>query len=46
MRRLPNKFARVNPGSEYEIIDPNGIKVLYLSLLQVRTHIPKVAWLT
>ena len=31
-----NRFAKINDSGEYEIIDPNAIKILYLSLIKAR----------
>ena len=31
-----NRFAKVNDAGQYEVIDPNAIKILYLSLIKAR----------
>lgn len=39
-----NKFARINDYGDYEIIDPNAIKILYLSLIKARSTLVYDAW--
>ena len=38
------RFSKINDAGEYEIIDPNGIKILYLSLVKARLEILGDAW--
>ena len=39
-----NRFARVKQGGEYEIIDPNALKILYFSLVKARANLAKDSW--
>ena len=41
---LLTRFARVNPGGEYEITDPNGIKILYQGVMRARATIVRDSW--
>ncbi|OMJ88541.1 hypothetical protein SteCoe_9491 [Stentor coeruleus] len=47
--RIPKKymltrFSKINDTGDYEIIDPNSIKILYLSLVRARLFILADAW--
>ena len=47
--RIPQKymltrFSKINDQGEYEVIDPNSIKILYLSLVKARLAILTDAW--
>jgi hypothetical protein len=39
-----NRFAKINSKDEYEIIDPNAMKILYLSLIRARSSLIFDAW--
>lgn len=39
-----NRFAKINEAGEYEIIDTNSIKILYLSLIRARSSLVLDAW--
>ncbi|CAG9321703.1 unnamed protein product [Blepharisma stoltei] len=38
------RFARINDKGEYEILDPNALKVLYSSLVRARVNLSRDAW--
>jgi acyl-CoA oxidase len=47
--RIPKKymlarFSAINDAGEYEVVDPNGIKIMYLSLVRARIFIFTDAW--
>ena len=39
-----NRFSRIKDDGTYEILDPNAIKLLYLTLLRARMEIINTAW--
>jgi len=39
-----NRFAKINDAGEYEIIDTNAIKILYLSLIRARSVLVFDGW--
>jgi acyl-CoA oxidase len=39
-----NRFAKINDAGEYEVTDPNAIKILYLSLIRARSALVFDAW--
>ena len=39
-----NRFAKINESGQYEILDPNGIKILYLSLTRARAGLIFDTW--
>ena len=41
---LLNRFARINDNGDYEIIDTNAIKILYLSLIRARSTLIFDGW--
>ena len=45
LKHMLNKFSRINEEGEYELINPNSIKILYLSLVNTRLAILELAWL-
>jgi acyl-CoA oxidase len=38
------RFSKINEWGDYEILDPNSIKILYLSLVRARILIPIDCW--
>lgn len=40
-----NRFAKINDKGEYEILDPNALKILYSSLVRARVNISRDSWL-
>mmetsp|Transcript_17127 Transcript_17127/g.17013 ORF Transcript_17127/g.17013 Transcript_17127/m.17013 type:complete len:443 (+) Transcript_17127:635-1963(+) len=38
------RFAKINEKGEYEILDPNALKILYSSIVRARTNLVKDAW--
>jgi len=39
-----NRFARITPEGDYELLDPNGIKILYATLVSLRAGIVTDSW--
>lgn len=42
---MMNRFARITPDGLYELLDPNGIKILFQSLVSARVGIVMDSWL-
>ena len=43
-RYMLTRFSRIDEAGNYEVLDPNSIKILFLSLVQARMEIIVTAW--
>ena len=41
-----NRFAKINQAGQYEVTDPNAIKILYLSLIRARSTLIFDGWIS